>query len=232
MQVMTYNIRLGIQQGLNAIADAISPYSPDLLALQEVGHHWKMGPTGDTTATLSALTGLPHAIYVPCIKERDAQGQPQQYGHALMARWPLVPLKLEPLPQDEDEPRALLHARLEHPSGPVLILSTHLSWLISDRPAQGKLLLERAEAAIAADERLIIMGDLNEDDPSALWLESLKALMYDADHHLSRLTYPSSAPRLRLDYLLTNIKPWRDPTIIQDQATSDHFPLTATLADL
>lgn len=230
MQVMTYNIRLGIQQGLNAIAQTIAPLAPDLLAIQEVGRRWKMGPEGDTTAELSELTGLPYSTYVPCIIERDAQGHEQQYGHALLSRWPLTTLHLEPLPQNEDEPRALLHTSMAHPSGELIILSTHLSWLISDRPDQGQLLLERAKEAIAAKQRLIILGDLNEDDPSALWLESLKALMYDADHQLARLTYPSSAPRLRLDYLLTNIKPWQDPRIIEDQTSSDHFPLTATLA--
>lgn len=222
---MTYNIRLGIQQGLPALSQVIQRFAPDVLAIQEVGSHWKMGPPGDTTTTLSTLTGLEHALYVPCIIEQSAR-----YGHALLSRWPISAHTIIPLEQLKDEPRALLQATITPPQrAPITIISTHLSWLESDRPTQGAQLLQLAQTLISQGHKLIIMGDLNEDSPAAAWHQQLLTTLHDADHTLRRLTYPSSAPRLRLDYLLTNIAPWQQPHIIEDAQASDHFPLSALL---
>ena len=224
-RAMTYNIRLGIQRGLPALAQVIQAHSPDLLAIQEVGQRWIMGPEGDTTEAMRQLTGLEHATFAPCIlREPDAR-----YGHALLSRWPLDAIHLEPLPQRQDEPRALLHARVLHPDGPLTVLATHLSWLPSDRPDQGLLLLERVEQALAAGQRLILMGDLNEDDPHASWLDALKQRLWDADAAQARMTYPSDQPRHRLDYLMTNIAPWQRVQVTPEAHASDHYPVAASL---
>ncbi len=218
----TYNIRLGIQQGLDAIAQAAMACgrSPDLLAIQEVGSAWTMGPPGDTTATLASALSLPHAHYVPAILAGDAR-----YGHALLSRYPLTALEHVALTRLEDEPRVLLHARVDAPEGPIHLLTTHLSWLEQDRPAQGAQLVERALALDADGAHVIIMGDLNEHD--APWLSALRARFADADAAMQRLTYPAHAPRLRLDYLWTNQGQWGEVCVGPDAEASDHLALSA-----
>jgi endonuclease/exonuclease/phosphatase family metal-dependent hydrolase len=225
MRLMTYNIRLGIQQGLDPIARHITAQRADVVALQEVGDHWVMGPSGDTTRELSRLTELPYALHIGTILRREEA----RYGHALLSRWPLRSPTVHMLPIVKDEQRAILSVTLDAPDGPILLLTTHLSWLIQDRPAHGALLTDMAAHEIAQGNRVVIMGDLNEDDPEAPWLQSLRAIMSDADHDLARLTFPSKAPRVRLDLLLTSIGTWREVTVVEDAQASDHFALAATL---
>lgn len=222
--LMTYNIRLGIQQGVEAVAARINAAKPDIVALQEVGHHWIMGPSGDTTAKLAKLTGLDHHIFVPAIFEDNNA----QYGHAILSRYPITALQHQNLTQNEDEPRVLLHSRLHisETFNPIF-LTTHLSWLDSDRPTHAKELTEAVNHYMTQGESVFVMGDLNEHHDVA-WIQSLTHILADADHQQSRLTYPSTEPRLRLDYLLCSEGHWQDPTIIEDVETSDHFPVIAT----
>jgi endonuclease/exonuclease/phosphatase family metal-dependent hydrolase len=223
---MTYNIRLGIQQGLEPIAAHITAQQADVVALQEVGDHWVMGPSGDTTRELSHLTGLPYALHVGTI----LRGREARYGHALLSRWPLSDARVHLLPIVKDEQRAILTATLHAPDSSVTLITTHLSWLATDRPAHGAILLDMATRAIARGLPVVVMGDLNEDDPHAPWLDSLRELMRDADGDLARLTFPAKAPRARLDFLFTSIGVWRNVTLIDDALASDHFALAATLA--
>lgn len=225
MRLMTYNIRLGIQQGLDPIAAHITAQQADVIALQEVGDHWVMGPSGDTTRTLSQLTALPYALHVGTI----LRGAEARYGHALLSRWPLTDARVHLLPIAKDEQRAILTATLHAPDGPVTLITTHLSWLATDRPAHGAILLDMARQAIARGLPVVVMGDLNEDDPHAPWLDALRALMCDADGDLARLTFPAKAPRVRLDFLFASIGGWHNITLVDDAIASDHFALAATL---
>jgi endonuclease/exonuclease/phosphatase family metal-dependent hydrolase len=230
MRLMTYNIRLGIQQGLEPLAQHITAQQADVVALQEVGDRWVMGPSGDTTRDLSRMTALPHALHAAAIlRTHKDSDQLARYGHALLSRWPLLNPTVHLLPIVKDEQRTILSVTLDAPSGPLLLLTTHLSWLIQDRPTHGQHLLNLARHEISRGRRVVIMGDLNEDDPQAPWLQSLRAITLDADLDAARLTFPSKAPRVRLDFLFTNAGSWRDVTVTPDPLASDHLPLAATL---
>ncbi len=223
LRLTTYNIRLGIQLGVPAVAVALDRLTPDLVALQEVGQSWTMGPPGDTSTEIAAALGHPHHIYVTAIWGEDGAN----YGHALMSAHPLEPIAYVDLPRAIDEPRVLLHARLVHPiAGPVEVLSTHLSYKPSERPAQGEVLADLALGLHARGSRVLILGDLNEER-SPPWMERLREVFHGADDDLGRPTYPSSAPRIKLDYILTNSGALGDPIVTPDAKTSDHFPLSA-----
>ncbi len=227
LHVATYNIRLGIQKGLPAVADAlrVTP-ALDLIALQEVGDHWRMGPEGDSTAEISELLALPYSVHVPAIEEPHDDGV-HRYGHALLSRYPFSHTEVIDLPRNKDEPRALLHAVVDTPAGPLEVLSTHLSYLDEDRPAQGEFLLRWLAAHPATSPRMI-MGDLNAPDDEP-WLSTLLTDFTDADGDQRRHTFPSDAPDRRIDYILTHAAKVEEVRVIEDPETSDHFPLLATL---
>lgn len=221
LRVMTYNIRLGIQQGPEAIGAIIQRAAPDVVALQEVGKHWSMGPQGDTAQEIADILGWPHVLYVNTIEQ-----QGHRYGHALLSRHGFTQSRQLALPQHRDEPRALLSAQLNHAPSPV-ILSTHLSHLKDERPAQAKVLVAQAREHARLGDPVIILGDLNahHDTP---WLRALTQDFQDADAQRARLTFPSHDPKVRLDYLLTHGGSWSDPDVIEDSEASDHFALCAT----
>lgn len=225
--VITYNIRLGIQEGLPAVARALSVYEPpDILAIQEIGDHWTMGPNGDSTAILAELLQLPHFFHIPPLVETSPDGKEARYGHALLSRWPISSPEILELPRLEDEPRALFIAQIDAPQGPIEVLSTHLSYLKSDRPAQGAFLLQRLQKPSSSPR--FLLGDLNadlNDDPDDHWLHHLQTHWRDADGARSRLTFPSSEPRLRLDYIFAQNAQCIDVAVGEDPGPSDHFPL-------
>ena len=224
LRVTTYNIRLGIQLGTPAVAVALDRLRPELVALQEVGQFWTMGPPGDTSTEIAAALGFPNNLYVTAIWGEDAAN----YGHALMSAHPLEPIAYVNLPRKLDEPRVLLHARLSHPiHGDLHILSTHLSYKPSDRPAQGEALTDLALYLHERQEKVLVMGDLNEEGDPA-WMRRLRTVFRGADDALARPTYPSTKPRLKLDYILTNAGSLTDPIVTEDSATSDHLPLSTT----
>ena len=119
--VMTWNVLLGIQQGVPALATLISEHHPDGVALQEVGNGWIMGPPGDTTAGIAAAVGLPHHHHVVAIE--DTPGA--RYGQSLLSRWPIEAVEVVDLPQEIDEPRKALVARLARPEGELRVVAAH-----------------------------------------------------------------------------------------------------------
>lgn len=220
----TYNIRLGIQRGIQALAETIKTQEiPDILAIQEVGDDWIMGPAGDTTQALAQALKLPHYFYVPALQEKHPDGRVGYYGHALLSKWPIQEPQTIQLPQKADEQRMLLQARIKTPFGGISIISTHLSHRSSDRPEQGAFLLNWLEESAPVRPRFL-MGDLNATSEEG-WMQTLLASWEDADHDLDRPTYPAKDPTRRIDYILGQGATCLDVTLIQERAASDHRPL-------
>ena len=223
MRVMTYNIRLGIQQGLAPVAELIRRHTPDVVALQEVGRHWVMGPSGDSTRELVERTGLAYHAYAPSL----GYFPPSQYGHALLSRWPIEAPRVVWLPRDSDEPRTMLISMIRAPDGPVRIVSTHLSH-IEDRRLQSPVVVDLVrEAKADGGPPLMVMGDLNES-PEDPWIVELQASMADAGADAGAPTFPAAAPEHRIDYLFASSGRWDDVEVVEDTSTSDHRPLLAT----
>ncbi|WP_164855968.1 endonuclease/exonuclease/phosphatase family protein [Lujinxingia sediminis] len=227
LRVMTYNIRLGIQEGLYAISQVIDEADADVVALQEVGHHWTMGPSGDSTARLSALTGLEHHIFIPAIIEDRPGQEPARYGQALLSRWPILEVQVDPLPQIRDEPRRLARVLIDSPAGAVEIFCTHLSYLEEDRPQQGQVLRERICAAplCGADDAPVarfIMGDFNEPE-RAEWLEALVAVCDDPGAPEAIETFPAHQPDRRIDFVLGQGARALAHRVLENATASDHL---------
>lgn len=232
MRIMTYNIRIGIQQGVDAIAHVLGQANPDIVALQEVGKNWNYGPpVGDTLAKLSASTGLNYYAFAPALTlpgEGD-DGADAQYGHGLLSRWPITSTRIQPLACIADEQRTMMFTTVETNRGRLQLLSTHLSHRDSDRPAQALQLLDAARTLADTGQPTVMLGDFNEHF-DAPWIQSLQKTWSDADQAQNRLTFPSDEPRLRLDYMFALNAAWQnDVDVIDEPHASDHRPVVASL---
>lgn len=223
MKVMTYNIRLGIQQGVEAIARVIREQAPDIVALQEVGRHWRMGPEGDTASELCERCKLPHHIYVTTI---DDDGQ--HYGHALLSRWPLQNPEIVRFTQEIDEPRAALITEADADGQPLRIIATHLSHRDQERAVHGTELVELVGKVTKDGRPTLLMGDLNEED-DADFIHALKDRMNDAGDLVDGKTYPNPEPMVRIDYLMAHGGRFEEAQILDEREASDHRPLVAEL---
>ncbi len=224
MKVMTYNIRLGLQEGLEAVADVVKEHAPDILALQEVGRHWTMGPPGDTAARLAEKVGLPHYQYVTTICEQDDA----RYGHALLARWPIEQREVFRFSQDIDEPRAALIAQIDSDEGPLTVVSTHLSHRDAERQVHGTELVELVSGVLSPTQPTLLMGDLNDED--AEWLGALEDTMANAGADVGECTYPNPDPLVRIDYIMAHGGRFTAARVVDEKTASDHRPLVAEVA--
>jgi endonuclease/exonuclease/phosphatase family metal-dependent hydrolase len=223
MRVMTYNIRLGIQQGVEAIADVIAHAGPDVVALQEVGDRWQMGPAGDTTAEIADKAGFAHHHFACAIHQDGGR-----YGHALLSRWPIEAREIFHFSQEIDEPRVALVAHVDATPAPICVVSTHLSHRAEERAMHGPELVELVDPLLSAEQPTLVLGDLNEDG-GADWLEALTARLDDAGASGAQATYPNPLPDERIDYVLVHNARATYAEVLDVKEASDHRPLVVDL---
>lgn len=224
-RVVSYNIRLGLEEGLDAVASVLDPLGADLIALQEVGDHWTMGEAIDQTGYLADALKMDHRHHVVTIREQGTCC----YGHALLSRTPLRDVESHLLPQLRDEPRRVLVGRLELSAGDVIVMSTHLTHLDPERPVQ----LEALGALLAGYEaapRVLLFGDLNETRPELLSPLIEGAGLTDHGAQESQPTYPSRAPTDRRDVILTRGFEETSRLRVLETLASDHRPIVVDVA--
>lgn len=223
LDVMTYNIRLGVESSLAAVAAAVGP-APDLLALQEVGDRWNMGEPVDQARVIADHLGLLHAVFAGALTDVDGG----RYGIALCARHPLVDVRVTPLPRIADEQRVMLEARLLHPLGSVAVVSTHLSIGAEERMLQAR----RVGEAAGRTGPVVVLGDLN-DRPGTEVVTAARGPLTDAFDAAGAgrpETFSVADPHRRIDYIFCGgpLRP-RSAVVDRSATASDHFPLRATL---
>lgn len=222
MKVMTYNIRLGIQQGIEPVANIIAAAHPDIVALQEVGNGWRMGPDGDSTAEIARLTGFEHFYHLATIHEEPHH----RYGHAILSRWPFESPEVVEFTQSIDEPRAAIVARVQSNEGPIRVIATHLSHLQEERSLQAPELIRLRDTVRASGEPTIVLGDLNAS-PEVEWMQQLADDMASATRLSAAPTFPNPTPTRRIDHILMSGATITSATVLDRDAASDHRPLVA-----
>lgn len=209
----SYNIRLGKQQGLEAIANVLRDADADFIALQEVGKFWGMGPKGDSTKELAKLLGYEFSFFIPAID----WGEEGKYGTAILTRLKVESLTIVELPMDVDEPRMVAHFEIKIDDVLVNVLTTHLSW-IEDRPAQIESLIQMIETN---EGITFLLGDLNEEE-AGLKDAGLFDLLKDADPQ-NIPTFPANDPTRRIDYICANKGSFRWVKVHPNSEASDHL---------
>jgi len=220
LRLSSYNIRLCLEQGVDAVAHEIRSLAPDIIALQEVGMFWRMGPPGDLTKQLAARSGLHHHIFVPALYHEDGA-----YGIALLSKHPIVEHEKIELPQRDDEQRVLSRALL-HLDGdsPVEVWTSHFSIATWDRAEQLRFI------AGLMNERLpdFFLGDINTEPCDPLLKDWTLSNAWSVT---PQKTYPSKEPASTLDSIFCSNR-WSvaAQTSITETLASDHFPISAVFS--
>ena len=232
LRVMSYNIHHGEgtdgRFDLRRLARVIRKADPDLVSLQEVDRRTQRSSGTDQAEELATLTGMYYAYG----KAIDFQGG--GYGVAVLSRYPLDLIEIHALPYTPGyEARVLLLTRIHAPGISDLYFgATHLQHnLEEDRIAQaGEIVIATSDKNVV-NGPVILAGDFNAqpDEPP---MKILKLWFEDAAGNNPQPTWPSSEPRVRIDYVL--LKPGDDFQVLQTEipdepVASDHLPLVTDI---
>lgn len=225
MRVVTWNLwwRFGPwEERQPVIAAELASLAPDLALLQEV---WSVPDGDDQARTLADATGLHLA------RSTDPAGRADQFGNAILSRWPLEVLECRRLngPSGEPSHRSALACHVDAPLGPWLVVVTHLAWRYDEsalRQAQLAQVIELIERHRNPDPEaspVILGGDLNATPESdeirkltgmsppyqpGLIFTDCWAAVGDGPGHTWTRSNPNAGeslwPRRRLDYVLVS----------------------------
>jgi endonuclease/exonuclease/phosphatase family metal-dependent hydrolase len=235
LRIVTYNIFAGNDlersSNLERVAALIDSVQADVVFLQEVDRRTRRSGDVDQLAVLADRTGM-HGVYG---RAMDYDGG--EYGIALLSRWPLRASRVTPLDvaaaadtaaTQRTEPRVLLHAVAETPSGAVHLLNTHLDHRgqSAARHTQLLQLLAYVADSVPRGAAIVLGGDLNAS-PVTTEVRALGVAFVDAWVQCGRgagYTFRSDQPDRRIDYILLSGARCTAAQVL-DRRLSDHFPV-------
>jgi len=222
MRVLTWNLwwKFGPWEDRQpAIAAELGAVAPDIALFQEV---W--ATEGEDQATI-----LAEDCGLEVVRSRRPDGEAHRFGNAILSRWPIEHLETVVLPAPEGKPshRSAMAARVMTPSGPWVVVVTHLAWQYNESELRERQLDEVTALARrhrSDDENappVVLAGDLNAQ-PESDEIRRLTGLsrpygdgtvftdcwaaVGEGDGHTWSRDNPNSAealwPRRRLDYVL------------------------------
>jgi endonuclease/exonuclease/phosphatase family metal-dependent hydrolase len=226
IKVCSYNIRraIGIEgkKDLKQIYQVLNEINADVIALQEV--EMVPGVVG-ISRQAHALADLLSMNYVYTTVHRLRFGS---VGNAVLSRYPILKESKHLLPDSRDE-RICLQVDINAAGVGLSIFNVHLCLNQVSRYRHLKYLL--LPIIQESEFPIILAGDFNAT-PSMREIRMLGTYLHDTFQHNSGLygsTYPSDAPRVRIDYIYTDDKArCFDFAIFKSQA-SDHLPICASI---
>ncbi len=165
MRVLSWNLwwRFGEwEERQPAITAELASVDPDIAFLQEV---WSADGR-DQAVELAEASGL-HVARTQYLDE-ERRGLPQEFGNAILSRWPIETLEQIPLsgPSGKPSHRSALAVRIDAPNGELVAAVTHLAWQYDQSELREKQLGE----VVALVERhrpdeeaapVLLGGDMN-----------------------------------------------------------------------
>lgn len=224
MRVATHNIRHGAPERWPfarnaAMARTVAGLGADVVALQEVDR-WVVRSWFADQARRAARRSGTEAHFAPL----RALGPGGRYGNALLVRGRTL-RRVDLALASRGEARGALLARVALATGELTVAATHLQNRRRGRPHEAP---EQLQALLDELDRWpgpwCVMGDLN------LRADVVPTLAAAAGYTAvdAGPTYPASAPRLALDWVLVRgVSPGR--VEVPDVRTSDHRPVVVTL---
>lgn len=232
---------------LDRFAAAIHSLDADVLALREVDGDQPRSLSADLTQVaanamgatdhrfVAAMAGTPTTTW-QAATEAEQPGT-ASYGIAVLSRYPvrrwqvlrLPPLRV-PMPKwhgrlrpdlVRDEARVAVMATVHTPTGPVLVATTHLSFLSGWNVVQ----LRRLMRAVSAQPGpVIVMGDLNMGPRLASRVTGMQPLA-------TQMTFPAHRPHRQLDHILARELPRKAAGEAVRLPLSDHLALVVDVSD-
>jgi endonuclease/exonuclease/phosphatase family metal-dependent hydrolase len=260
LRVMTWNLlwRFGRwRERQPGILSTLAATAPDVAGLQEV---WS---TADTTQAqwLADQLGMHCAFAAPSLPPpphppRSADEDGVEVGVAVLSRWPLPAVRVHRLPSRHRPEIVALAAEIEHPRGPLTMVTSNLDWGIAygeQRVAQARSLAGVvADASQNGSLLSLLVGDLNappdtpeiqllsdtlvdtwvaargSDDPGITLSSDNPLAPRDAWQIDRRIDYIFARP-LRLDRKLVVDRAYIVGDAANDLPPSDHYAVVAEI---
>ena len=237
MKFMSFNIQHGLDYNrvlanderiidLKAVADTIKTLGADLCGLNEVN-----GEGVDEVYTAQAKTIAEHLGWNYYFAEAIRFDDINPYGNALVTRFPILKAETIGIPdpevKDEDayyETRCILKALVDVDGTPITVLVVHIGLAKAEaRNAVATLLSTLKEIT----GPVVLMGDFNLQPDDPIVAPILEAMNDTADKLVGcRLSFPSNASEIKIDYMLTREMTCTKAEIPQI-VVADHCPYVA-----
>ncbi|MDQ3314737.1 MAG: endonuclease/exonuclease/phosphatase family protein [Verrucomicrobiota bacterium] len=235
LRVATYNVHgcvgMDRQRSEARIAEVVASLSADLVALQELDFGRTRSAGVDQARLIAEQLGW-EQIFLPAV-----QNGSEQYGNAIISRYPLRLARAVELPGEGSwycrEKRIAMWTVAETEMGPVQVINTHFALGRAERFLQAKFLTE-AFADVPPEEPLLLLGDFNSL-PGSRAIAHLRAHLRSVRALLRATgpcsTFPTRFPAVAVDHIFVNeaLEPvaFRVPQTPLARIASDHYPLLA-----
>lgn len=239
ISVMTYNIHscIGVDGQVSPmrIAEVISEYAPDMVALQEVDNEIARTGMVNQVAVIGEALGMSYHFHP------NTPFNGGHFGNALLSRHSLRIVKTGLFPRyqcrRELERRGAILAEVEIEARCIRVLNTHLGLRRMERKAQVEKLLGHEWVGLTNRSfPVILCGDFNAH-PLSMVCRLLKRQFRDVQGCLrrqrSRKTWHSNYPIVRIDHVFVSpdftVRDVLVPRTARTRIASDHLPVIAHL---
>lgn len=229
---MTYNVHgcvgLDFRRSERRVAGVIADNAPEVVALQELDLGRSRSAGVDQAALIAERLGFHHCFH-PAMQRGD-----EQYGDAILSRWPLRVRQAGELPSALAFPfrerRAVLWVECATDHGSWQLINTHFGVGWGERREQAAALA--GDAWIGRASRagpLVVAGDFNSPPASA----AFRLLASAVTPARGAPTFPTTFPFLAIDHFFVGprvaVHRCFSPRSLASRYASDHFPLVADL---
>lgn len=226
IRILTYNIHgaKGVDRccDFQRIGSFLKDQNIDIALLQEFDTRSQQR---STDKDINDIKSSHFAFFEPAPTIKGLHGW---YGNAIFSRFPISKSSVIDISAPGREPRNILEAFVETPSGPLRVVNTHKGLKSSERSVQFAVL--HRLLSVKSEVPLIVGGDLNEwtllSSPLRKINEVLRPISPGA-------TFPTFYPILHLDRM------WCKPAHLVTKARvlktketrvySDHYPILAEI---
>ncbi len=224
--VLSLNMHGGLnfngKYDLDGLIKLINKYQPDIVGLQEVGRKWlEASNFADIPGELALKVGMFPAFSV------SLERQEKYFGNLILSRFPILQSSMATLP-GALEKRSYVWIKINFLGSKVNFLVTHLGLSKSDRYLQATRLLELLKEE---DEKVIIMGDFNEEDTAeVVGLFKAKYIDFQEKKGLKSqgtIILPDGSIGARIDYIFGSPIIYINNFWVLNEKISDHLPMLA-----
>lgn len=232
MKIMSFNTQhclnhLEKRIDYEIMARTINDLGADVVGLQEMFSDGEGAKYGNQTKILADVAGFEHYYFAKAILDADGP-----YGNAIISKIPFKSVETIRIPDPVNkraggwyETRCVLRAVLENG---LTILATHFGLEPDEKENALKVVLSLIE-----DKNCILLGDFNLEPDSEI-IGKISEKMIDTARLFDKplLSWPSDAPRVKIDYIFTSHDINARSADIPNIVASDHRPYIVEIEDL